>query len=277
MDNKEYKQLKALKEQYDEELKKVIKRHKTDNELHHAIGKDAYCLYCEQYNDLTKKLSPIITKIEKYARENKFQNEVIHFIEADRMVKKQQTTRRSYDAYEIVLKDGREFLVYSFSVDSCLRLLGVTQEDCSKYVTIQKKYLATIYIEGENGLIRTIQQAIDDQVKKKSFVIAEKAQTKLKFQGACFNEKPIEFFKYNKDNLEQLIQFCSPSPVIETKKFKTTGKVGINSPRGNFSIEAGEVVLKIGQNIFFQLSQKEFDELFIEDEHLVWLQTNTKE
>lgn len=277
MDNREYKQLKALKEQHDEDLKKVINKHQADNDLNHGIGKDAYCLYCEQYNNLTKKLTPIITKIEKYARQNKFQDEVIQFIEPDKKVKKQQAPKRSYAAYEILLKDGREFLVYSFSIHSCLRLIDVTQEDCSKYVTIQKKYLAKIYIEGENGLIRTIQQAIDDQVKKKSFVIAEKAQTKIKFQGACFNEKPIEFFKYNNDNLEQLIQFCSPSPVIETKKFKTTGKIGINSPRGSFSIEAGEVVLKIGQSIFFKLSQEEFEELFIEDEHLVWLQTNTKE
>lgn len=277
MDNREYKLLKALKDQYDEDLKKVIKKHQADSELNHGIGKDAYCLYCEQYNDLTKKLTPLITKIEKYARQNKLQDEVIQFIDPDKKVKKQQSPKRSYAAYEILLKDGREFLVYSFSINSCLRLIGVSQEDCSKYVTIQKKYLSSMYIEGEHGLIRTIQQAVDSQVKKKSFIIAEKGQTKVKIQGACFNEKPFEFFKYNSENVEQLRHFCSPSPVIETKKFKTTGKVSINSPRGNFSVEAGEVILKIGQSIFFQLSKDEFEELFIEDEHLVWLQTTTKE
>ncbi|MFB5323040.1 hypothetical protein [Enterococcus avium] len=264
-DERNYKQLRAINEQCEEDIEKVIRRHKNDPDLFHSIGSDNYCLYCEQYKELNEKVARIRNRIEAYEMKHKVKNPLVLKIETP--------AEAVFSVYEVVFKTGEEYLVYSDSTESCCAYLDKDISSLVRSTKLPKEYLYSIYLETDDGTIVTLANTVKG-LRRRNKLLAEKSQTKMRTHGLYFNESPIEFFKYFSPNFDRLKAFCGEEcPVVKTKKFNKTGKVSIQDRRGMFALEKGQVLLKMGKDILIPLSKEEFIQNFSEEEALTWIKT----
>ena len=265
----EYEQARKLHEQYAAEIKKIVSLHKEDPDLFHRLGKDKYCVYCDQYKEIRSKQESNLQLLQAYEKENSVANPIIQQVTAP---EKKVRQKRKYSIYTLTFKDGSEFMVYATSTKTACALVGKSEEKLSKSVVIKKDYYESIYLERDNGALTSVASAISDRLRGKSYVLAEKKQTQIRSSGICFNEAPIEFFKYSPDKLKELAIFCDHLPIAKTKKFNSLGKVSLETKRGSFALSSGQVLIKIGKEIFIAMDEDEFSNNFVEDESLVWVE-----
>src|SRR5699024_26292 len=128
----------------------------------------------------------------------------------------------------------------------------------------------------EDGSIISVEARLQELSPKKSWLLAEKQQTRVKATGNCFNEKPFEYLKYTKGQYSCLKTFCGNTAIKKTKKFSKNGKVAFETSRGMIALEYGQVLLKLFPGTFMVISEQEFSEYFVEDESLVWMQKEQK-
>jgi len=243
----------------------MIQKHKSDPDLFHPIGEDPYCQFCEQYNELSKKATIIRNNIEAYEREHPVDAPLISKVTAP------SPSKPPFSVYDVQFNTGEHFLVYSDSAESCCTFLNKTTSSLLRSNRISKDYFDSFYLEDEQGSVIPLRTAVKG-LRRKNKLIAEKAQTKLRTRGLCFNEAPFEFFKYSADNLNRLKAFCGEDcPISKTKKFTNSGRISVQDKRGMFAIENGQVLLKIGKDILIPLSKEEFEQNFSEDESLTWI------
>ena len=263
-DERTYKQLRAINEQCEIDIKKMIQRHQDDRDLFHPIGSDKYCLYCEQYVELNEKAAAIRNRIETYEKKHKVKNPLIAKIAAP-------PSESIFSVYEVCFKTGEEFLVYSDSSESCCAYLNKDVSSMVRSTKLPKEYLNSIYLETDDGTIVTLANAVKG-LWRRNKLLAEKSQTKIRTRGLCFNEQPFEFFKYFSPNFDRLKAFCGKDcPVVKTKRFNKTGKVSIQDRRGMFALEKGQVLLKLGKDLLIPLSKEDFEQNFSEEESLTWI------
>lgn len=269
MNRAEYKQMLLLKHLYEEQLEENKKKHMSDPALFHPIGNDHYCLYCEKYRKIKNKLQPMLKQLTQYEQTHEVKHPVIQQLAA---VSKKEKPKRVYQVYSLLFKDGSEYLVYTFSQEAGCRLLGRQLSELSKGVPITKAYYSSIYLEQEDGSIISVEVRLQELSPKKSWLLAEKQQTRVKATGNCFNEKPFEYLKYAKGQLNCLSTFCGNTAIKKTKKFSKNGKVAFETARGMIALEYGQVLLKLFPGTFLVISEQEFSDYFVEDESLVWMQ-----
>lgn len=82
MNRSEYKQMLTLKYFYEEKLQEIKKKHKSDPDLCHPIGKDRYCLYCEKYQEIQDKLQPMVKQLMEYEKTHEVKQPVIQQLAA---------------------------------------------------------------------------------------------------------------------------------------------------------------------------------------------------
>lgn len=265
----EYRQARLIKDVYEEELEKIKKKHMADQALFHPIGGDYYCLYCEEFRKIQKQLEPIMQGLTKYERTHEVKKPVIQQVTA---ISKNEKSKRTYQVYALLFKDGSEYLVYTFSEEAGCRLLGRKPSELSKAIPIDSTYYSSIYLEQEDGSIISVGLRLRELSSKKSWLLAEKQQTRVKVRGTCFNEKPFEYLKYTEEQFHCLKNFCGTVDIKKTKKFSKNGKVAFETKRGMIALEYGQVLLKLFPGTFMVISEEEFSEYFVEDESLVWMQ-----
>ncbi|MEC3942707.1 hypothetical protein [Enterococcus mundtii] len=270
MNRSEYKQMLTLKYFYEEKLQEIKKKHKSDPDLFHPIGKDRYCLYCEKYQEIQDKLQPMVKQLMEYEKTHEVKQPVIQQLAA--VPKKEKAkSKKVYQVYSLLFKDGSEYLVYTFAQETGCRLLGRQISELSKAVPISKDYYSSIYLEQEDGSIISVEARLQEHSTKKSWLVAEKQQTRIKAKGNCFNEKPFEYLKYTEGQYGCLRTFCGNTAIKKTKKFSKNGKVAFETARGMIALEYGQVLLKLFPGTFMVISEQEFNEYFVEDESLVWM------
>ncbi|MGM0241224.1 hypothetical protein [Enterococcus sp. AZ103] len=266
-----YKQARALHEQYSEEINKLIQIHKNDPDLFHPLGKDKNCAYCDRYKKILSKQKENLLFLETYEKTYIVDNPLIQQV---KKVEEKKSPPRKYAIYSLTFKDGSEFIVHACSQQAACNATKRSEESLSKAIIIKKDYYNSIYLEKSNGAVTSLTSSLSSRSKNKNYVLAEMQQTKLKFSGVCFNETPIEFFKYSPERVSELIAFVGNIPLTKTKKFNLTGKVALQTKHGGMSLEPGHVLLKIGRDIFITMSAEEFINNFVEDEALVWIEKN---
>lgn len=235
------------------------KKHDEDIDLlDHTIGKDSYCLYCEQYKKLLKK-EQALKKI-KHTEDSSFKE-----ITLAPAVNKQSTQKQ---LFEISLKNGNKYMVYALDVDQAASLLKVPTYSIVKHTELPKKYWETLYIESENGTLLTAKQLINGNRSK---IISKYAPSNnIYVRHYCFNDTPFEYIIYNKDHYDLLEKFVAPYPITKTKKFKSNGRVTISLPTGAIGVSNDEVLLKITKKLIVAIDKEDFEENFSEQENFVW-------
>ncbi|EOV2449544.1 hypothetical protein ACOMOD_002395 [Enterococcus faecalis] len=246
-------------------------KHESDIDLiEHRIGKDPYCLLCEQYKKLMKqeqvllKQERALKKIQKEQEEaiiNEDELTEVKLVSAIRKIEKQ--------LFEITIKDGAKYLVYARDIDQVARLLGVAPSQISKHVKVPIKYWESMYIELENGTLTTVSQLI---TSKRARILSTHAPSmNQNVRHYCFNNIPFEYIIYESSKIEFLEQFVSPYPITPTKKFKTTGCVMIPLPTGAIEVSVGEILVKITEKVIVPIEKEDFKANFSEKENLVWV------
>lgn len=264
----EYRQTRLIKDVYEEKLEKIKKKHMSDESLFHPIGADYYCRYCEEFRKNKKQLESIMQRLTKYEQIHEVKKPDIQKVTA---ISKNEKTKRRYQVYSLLFKDGAEYLVYTFSEEAGCRLLGRKFSELRKAIPIASTYYFSIYLEQEDGSIISVGLLLRELSPKKSWLLAEKQQTRVRVRGTCFNEKPFEYFKYIEGQFNCLQKFCEMIDLKKTKKFSKNGKVAFETKRGMIELEYGQVLLKLFSGIYMVISEEEFSEYFMEDESLVWM------
>lgn len=274
MEKPEYERAIRQKKICEDKIKDIRAAHLKNPDLFHQLGSDRYCRYCEQYNLYTSLLNTCIEEIQEYEKEHNVVDPVIKELRFVKKVRERPVTRRKYSVFDIVFKDGEEYLLYGHSPSSCCRLVHRDPDDISRSTIVTESYYETTYLEKKNGGLSTLDVVLKEHKSKRksALIIARKAQSKLKEQGTCYNEQPFEFLKYSKNLYSKLEQFCTNCKITRTKKFNKTGRVSIETPRGSLGLDAGNVLIKLGKDIFIALPLEDFQENFVEDENLVWIQ-----
>lgn len=269
MKNKEtYKQLLTLQENCIAGINKIIDIHENDSDLSHTVGLDPYCQYCEQYNDLENKFQTIKKNIQLYEVEHKISSTKT----TPKKPIKKKRTNSPYVVYDIIFKDGDQYLIYSNSLDNAASIAKRNSDDISHSTVIKKEYYHSQYLENKNGDVTNLSILVTD-LKKKSVVLAKKEQNTNRIKGLCYNEIPFEFFRYSINQIEKLKKFCGENTTI-TKSKKNSGikkgKINIQGSRGSFSLENGQILVKLGKGFFITMTPEEFEEYFSEAESLRW-------
>ena len=235
------------------------KKHDEDIDLvDHTIGKDNYCLYCEQYKKLLQKEQ--VLKKRKNTKDSSFKE-----ITQSPTVDKQATQKQ---LFEILLKNGDKYMVYALDMDQAASLLKIPTYSIVKHTVLPKKYWKTLYIESNNGTLLTAKQLITENRSK---IISKYAPSNnIYVRHYCFNETPFEYIVYNKDHYDLLEKFVAPYPITKTKKFKSSGRVTIALPTGAIGVSDGEVLLKITKKLIVSIDKEDFEENFSVQENLVW-------
>lgn len=260
--------------QYEEDLEKVICYHQSDSDLCHPIGKDKNCWYCEQYTKIILQEEDMIQSVRQFEHENEITVPFICNILQTTKCKSKSKARKSYEVHAVTLSTGEEFLVYGLCLEVCCRAMEIKEDDVTKDVIIPKSYYGSTYLELKNSAIISLETLLKSFTRKRTRILAEKRQTKIRITGTCFNEIPFYFFKYTADNFNRLGDFCDDVPIIQTKKFHKNGKVVLSTKRGMLALAPGQILLKIGLDVFLTMSTQEFEENFVEDESLVWSRVN---
>lgn len=269
MKNQEtYQQLLTLQENCIDGINQLIDKHKTDPDLSHTIGRDPYCQYCDQYNDLNNKLKTIRSNIQLYEKEHS-----IHIAKASKIEPtKKKRLKIDFSVFDIVFKNGDQFLIYSDTLEHAASAVKYSSNDISHSTVVKKDYYGSIYLEEKAGSVTNLAILTSD-LKRKTVVLGEKEQIKNRVKGLCYNEVPFEFFNYSIDKLDKLKRFCGETITITRAKKKSEfkrGKINLQGSRGSFSMESGQVLIKLGNGYFYVLSPEEFKEQFSEDEALSW-------
>ncbi|EOH1637470.1 hypothetical protein ACLSNP_002750 [Enterococcus faecalis] len=248
-------------QQVQEKLSLLQEKHESDIDLmNHNIGKDFYCLMCEQYKKLLKQEQELLKQAD---------NKTISSEKNLKEIKLAPTVRRKEKKLlEATMKNGSKYMVYARDVDEVARLLGVSSSQISKQTEVSVKYWDGIYIESENGSLTTIRQLM---TSKRSRIISTYAPSKnQQVRRYCYNDTPFEYIVYDTNHIELLERFVAPYPITKTKKFKTTGRVTIALPTGAIGVSEGEVLLKITDKLIVGIEKADFEENFSEEENLVW-------
>lgn len=236
-----------------EKIEVLQTKHDEDIELSHTLGSDSYCLYCEQYKKLMKQQESLFKKIGKNSAAAK---------------KYTAKTVKEKTLFEISLTDASKYLVYAADMDEALILLKIPMNKVHKHTTIPTKYWNDFYIETYNGTLTTVRQII---TTRRSRVVSTYSLSKNpEVRHYCFNETPFQYLFYNSKRLELLEKFVRPYPVIQTKKFKSTGRVAIQLPTGTIGIDHGELLLKITDKVIVVIEEEDFKKNFSEQENHVW-------
>ncbi|MGG5333904.1 hypothetical protein, partial [Enterococcus sp. AZ163] len=209
----------------------------------------------------------LMQQLKTLERENSVEELITH--QAIKLEKKDRSRRR-YAVYLLTYRDGSEYLVYGSSQQTACNIVGKSENKLSKALIINKEYLSSYYLERDNGALTPLSLYLSERSRNKSYLIAEKQQTKIKASGVCFNEAPIQFFKYSPGALKQLAVFCDHLPIVKNKKFKSNGRVTVQTKRGGIGLGSGQLLIKIGQEIFFTMDKEEFEQNFVVEESLVW-------
>ncbi|WP_338350709.1 hypothetical protein [Enterococcus faecalis] len=257
-------------QQVQEKLALLQEKHESDIDLmDHNIGKDSYCLLCEQYKELLKqeqvllKQERAVKKIQKEQKEVKINENGFKEIKLAPAIGKIEK-----QLFEITVKDGTQYLVYARDLDQVARLLGISPSQISKHAEVPVKYWDGLYIESENGALTTVRLLV---TSKRARILATYAPSmNQNIRHYCFNDTPFEYIVYDASQIELLERFVAPYPVTKTKKFKTTGRVMIPLPTGAIGVSEGEVLVKITEKVIVSIEKEDFEANFSEEENLVW-------
>lgn len=231
------------------EIEKLIVTHENDSDLDHVIGKDNYCLYCEKYNNLVEEQKRLGIVIEK------------------RIVKPVDSTKLK-SLYEVLLEDGSKYMVYGKNLEEVAKLIKTTVSKIKKETIIQEKYWNGLFVEGDRGNLVTVKQLMTSKRSRiiASFMISENKHVRK----YCYNDTPIEYLLYEKEHYELLERFVKPYEIIQTKKFKITGRVSIHTEHGSIGVSPNEVLLKITKKMIVVISEEEFLDNFSKEENYAW-------
>jgi len=269
LENKDtYEHLLKIQKECVIKMRELIEIHETDPDLTHKVGHDPYCQYCDQYNELNIRLKAIRMNIQAYEKENTTNSQM----PSNDAAPKKKRIKYNYSIFDIILKNGDQFLIYSDSLENAIHAIKQTIDDISHSTIIQKEYYPSLYLEDKKGNVTNLKLIVDG-LKKKIYVIAEKEQTKNRVKGLCYNEVPFEFFKYSIERLDKFKKFCGENVTITRAKKQSEykrGKLNVQGSRGSFPIENGLIAIKTGNGIIYTLTPEEFNEQFSEDEALSW-------
>lgn len=267
MDMQDYERLKAEYDTYRQKAKKAVDRHYGDRDLFHPVGGDPYCLYCEEYNNYSEKMAEIADKIQTFEQENFVDDPMVEMVQD-----KPRRGGRKYRVYQVRFKDGEEYLIYGFRIESSLYLLRRKKEDLENYVIIPERMYDTLYLESLHRAVLKLSDIVETQKGNGIKVLAKRDTSRLRILGECYNKTPFEYIRYDLHQYKRLLAFCGNCEVTKTKKFKSKGRVSVAYNRGTFGIEYGQVLVRFGEDIYMVLTQEEFEEHFALDEPLSWVE-----
>lgn len=232
-------------ENYQKRIEYLIKLHHTNPELQHQIGKDSYCLYCDEYKQL----------INKIKSDPNYRGDYINV-----GIKK---------LYFVELEDESAFLVLTHhpeGVDRLLKREGLAIKFVNK---IPQKYWQLYYIENEFGELVPVDKLL--QNNKQVRILARKGKSiHHKSKGYVTPKVPLSYLIYNEQTFSELENFIFPSEVVKTKEFKQKGRIYIESSLGKQVLDYGQVLLKLPADVIVIYNKEDFFKNFESDEEMVW-------
>jgi hypothetical protein len=239
-----------------DELKQI---HESDPDLDHPIGSDPFCLYCDEYKDLIKKLKKV-SPTQKTSGATSEANE-----QAKRRLKKASGGK---SLYEVTVKSDDSYMIYSRGEIETSSILKIRESEIIKHVEIPKKYWPTTYVEKANGDLIAVKDIITSE--RSRIISKQDLSSNPNVRHYCYNETPFEYLVYNLERMDLVERFAKPYQVEKTKKFNKTGRVTLFIPTGTIAVDPGEVLLKITDRVIVKIEKDDFEAHFVEQENYVW-------
>ncbi|MBO0477970.1 hypothetical protein DOK76_12930 [Vagococcus sp. DIV0080] len=219
-------------------------RHINDTDFDHDIGSDPDCAYCDEYTELIKKYK----------------------VDSQTIGKTTPVTNKQL--YSVLLSDESEYMVYANGETKVQTLLKLKTLVIDKMTAIPEKYWDSYYIENTNGSLLKLSRLMEN--RKMRIVAGKTVSSYRKNKGFVTTTEPISYLIHRKNQLQKTKEFVSPCEVIETKKFKSTGKIAINTKRGNISVVEGQAIIKLPKDTYVVYDEADFFEYFFSEDSMVW-------
>lgn len=226
---------------YTERIEFLVNIHTTNPELNHQVGKDSYCMYCDEYKKLLYKINNDKNATDTYLNMG---------------IKK---------VYFVELEDESKFLTLVHHPERIEKMLKKEDSAIKSINKIPQKYWQTYYIENEFGELIAMDSLL--RLNKRVRVLAKKGESiNHKQKGYVTPKTPLPYFVYTENSVNELENFISPE-IIETD---SNGCLSLKTPLGSQKLEYGQVLLKLSPGILIIYNQKDFFNNFESDEEMVW-------
>lgn len=210
----------------------------------HEIGTDANCELCERHNLVSKVL----------------QNQEVFLEKGKKMSFYSKNTRNNKVHYMTVEKSPTKLYIVGTNLQKAVKEAYPT----SKVRVIQPADYPDVFIETKQDVFVSLETIHSE---RRLGIIAKMGMSR--YSSHCQRKVQDRFIRYTGENLQEIIDFCSPFIAHKTKK---NNKVAVMTSRGSFSISEGEVIVKnpFGNLEFY--SREEFAYLFEVKGEFVWRQ-----